>query len=148
MKKRRVLGRKDLLDFPDFDLSDVPVKVDTGAFTSAIHCTKVRHYKKNGKYKISFEILGVPHFEVGKLKFITSRFERKKIKSSTGHVEHRYVIKTRIKIYNTVYRVEFSLADRNSMKYPVLIGRKLLQKRFVVDVAKSNLSFKYKQKHR
>jgi two-component system chemotaxis sensor kinase CheA len=56
------------------------------------------------------------------------------------------VVKTKIKIFNKIYNTEFSLSDRSHMKNPILLGRKLLSGRFVVDVAEENLSFDYHQK--
>lgn len=60
-------------------------------------------------------------------------------------MEERYVITTDILIFNKRIKTEFSLSDRSTMKYPILLGRKLLAKRFVVDVAVTNLSFKNKK---
>ena len=43
---------------------------------------------------------------------------------------------------------EFSLSDRSDMKYPVLIGRKLLKGRFIVDVSRKNVSLKFNNKQK
>lgn len=143
-KKKKVIGRKDIIDLPDFGFVNIPAKIDTGAYTSALHCENIEVINEEGLIKISFYI---PDYE-GKLtqtsKFSTSQFVQKFIKSSTGYKELRYVITARIVIFGKEYNSEFSLTDRQGMKFPVLIGRKLLQKRFVVDVAKTNLSYKSK----
>ncbi|MBI3234058.1 MAG: MerR family DNA-binding transcriptional regulator [Bacteroidetes bacterium] len=41
---------------------------------------------------------------------------------------------------------EISLRDRSAMEFPVLIGRDTIRKHFIVNVAKTNLSFKRKNK--
>ena len=71
--------------------------------------------------------------------FTFENFFEKEIKNSFGEVEKRYVIKSVIKIGKRNIRTAISLTDRGKMRYPVLIGRKLLMNKFIVDVAKLNL---------
>jgi len=40
-KPKQLIGMTDIVDFPDLGLCDVPVKVDTGAYTSSLHCKNV-----------------------------------------------------------------------------------------------------------
>jgi len=47
MTEVRIIGRKDRADFPMFDMFNVPVKIDSGAYTSSIHCSSVCEIKKN-----------------------------------------------------------------------------------------------------
>jgi hypothetical protein len=56
----------------------------------------------------------------------------------------RYVIKTKVTLFGKTFKTEFSLADRQQMRYPVLLGRKLLRNRFIVDVSLENVSFSQK----
>ncbi|MFN4144478.1 MAG: ATP-dependent zinc protease [Runella sp.] len=133
------IGRTDLADFPDLGLTDMRVKIDTGAYTSAIHCFKV----KVSKGKLVFYLPA--HRGEKHRRFVTEDFELKAIKNSFGQTEMRYVIKTRIRLFGKMFRTEFSLADRQQMRYPVLLGRKLLRNRFLVDVSLQNVSFAQKQ---
>ena len=55
------------------------------------------------------------------------------ITSSNGETQRRYVIKTPLKIGDTEFKAEISLADRSDMKFPMLIGRSDLRRRFLVD---------------
>jgi hypothetical protein len=142
-KEKLVIGRLDRIDLPVFDLYDVPAKIDTGAYTSSLHCSDIQLIEENGIKYISFFILDNTHPERVD-PYTTSDFEIKYIKSSSGHVELRYVIEIKVIIFNKKIRSKFSLTNRGEMKYPILIGRKLLRKRFVVDVTKSNVSYKSK----
>jgi hypothetical protein len=63
-------------------------------------------------------------------------FSKKKIKNSFGEMEERYIIKTQIILGKKKIRTSVSLSDRENMRYPVLIGRKLLKGKFIVDVNK------------
>ena len=139
-----IIGRRDLIDLPEFDLHNIEAKVDTGAYTSAIHCSHIQVIERKGVKKISFHILGTHQIGVGHRVFTTKNFKEKKIISSFGQIEERFVIKTKIKLFGKVFRAEFSLSDRTEMRFPVLLGRKLLRNRFMVDVSLFNLSYNQK----
>ncbi len=132
----------DIVDFPDLALFDVQAKVDTGAFTSALHCKKVRLVRAGLRTKLSFWLIdktGEPA-----RKFYSNEFSQRMIRNSFGVSEKRYVIKTRIVLFGRTIKAEFTLADRERLKNPVLLGRKLLRNRFVVDVSQTNLSYNAK----
>jgi hypothetical protein len=61
-------------------------------------------------------------------------FKKKIIKSSFGHTEERYVVKILINVLGRKVRTNFTLADRSKMKFPILLGRKLLKGKFMVDL--------------
>ena len=75
------------------------------------------------------------------MKFTFKKFEQREIKNSFGEAELRFVIKTKVKIFNRVIRAEFSLSNRGNLKFPVLLGRKILRHRFLIDVTKKDLSY-------
>jgi len=132
MKKLRTIGRQDVVNLPEFDLQNIQTKVDTGAYTSSIHCTNVK--LQDGVLLFTIPIGGTRVYK--KETFIT-----KKIRSSNGKSEHRYVITSNIQLFGKIYKINFSLSDRSKMKNPILIGRRFLKNKFLVDVAEKNLSF-------
>jgi len=142
LKPRQVIGMTDLVDFPDLSLSDVKAKVDTGAFTSALHCKEVQLVQSGNKTMLSFWL--IDKTGVASRRFYSDQFSQRMIRNSFGVAELRYVIKTRIVLFGRVIRAEFTLADRERLKNPVLLGRKLLRNRFIVDVSQKNLSYKAK----
>ncbi|MDQ3393080.1 MAG: RimK/LysX family protein [Bacteroidota bacterium] len=142
---KKIIGRTDIVDLPEFGIKEIKVKIDTGAYTSAIHCSKIKTTIEDGEEYVTFHILNSHIKGTSKKRFKTNDFKQKNIKSSSGHIEKRYVIKTRILLFNKLINTEFSLTDRSQMKYPILLGRKLLSKRFIVDVTSFNLSFKNKK---
>ena len=81
------------------------------------------------------------------MKFVFDKFEERDIRNSFGESERRFVITTTIVIFNETITAEFSLSNRGSLKFPVLIGRKILRDRFLIDVKKKNLSYKEKRKN-
>ena len=129
------IGRRETVDFPDLGLFGLTAKIDTGANTTALHCHHVR--VENGV--LHFRLLDESHPEYRDTEHRFTTFEQKVIKSSMGESELRYIIRTRIKIGSRTLRGIVSLTDRANMKYPVLIGRRLIKNRFLVDVSKLNL---------
>ncbi len=141
-KPKQLIGMTDLVDFPDLGLMDVQAKVDTGAFTSALHCKDVQLIKSGLRKTLSFWLIdktGLPARQ-----FYSDQFSQRMIRNSFGVSEKRYVIKTRVVLFGRTIRAEFTLADREQLKNPVLLGRKLLRNRFIVDVSQKNLSYEKK----
>jgi hypothetical protein len=137
-----ILGRYDRVDLPELGLYSIHAKVDTGAYTSSLHCH--RAIVTNGV--LEFIVLDEEHPEFTGLKFTFSDFEERDIKNSFGEVERRFVITTILKIFNEDITTEFSLSNRGSLKFPILIGRKIVRNRFLIDVTKKNLSYKEKRR--
>jgi hypothetical protein len=137
---KKIIGRRDKADFPDLELTEVPIKIDTGAYTSSIHCTKFE--VKDGILYANFSdgIKNSPNKK--RVKF--TAFEEVKVKSSNGQVQKRYVIISRINLFGKLYKISLTLADRKKMKNPVLIGRKFLNKKFIVDTDLEYVSHKTK----
>lgn len=133
-KPKQIIGKKALVDFPELGLTGINAKIDTGAYSSTLHCHDIH---LNGK-KLCFKVLDTNHPVFSQKEHCISEFSRKKIKNSFGEIEQRYIIKTKIKIAGRVIKSIISLTDRATMRYPVLIGRKLLKNKFVVDVSLKN----------
>lgn len=146
-KKVLTIGRQDIIDLPSFGLNNIEAKVDTGAYTSAINCSRLKVTKVNGQSELTFYLSGSRIHEKRARKFKTTEFKRRKIKSSNGQMEERYVIRTTAVIFGKRLKMEFSLSDRSRMKFPILLGRKMLTGRYIVDVSKKNLSYKEKLKN-
>lgn len=138
---QKILGRYDRVDLPEMGLYNVHAKIDTGAFTSSLHCRIAEEV--NGK--LEFVLLDEEHPEFTGMKFIAENFEKRDIKNSFGEVESRYVITTTIRIFEEDITTEFSLSNRGSLKFPILLGRKILRDRFLIDVKSKNLSYREKR---
>ena len=133
-KEKLIIGRREEIGFPDLGLFGIIAKIDTGAYTTALHCHDIK--EKNGV--LHFKLLDPSHSEYNEQDQKFTEYSQKEIKNSFGEIEKRYVIKTIIQMGEKRIKAVISLSDRGSMRYPVLIGRKLLKNRFVVDVALLN----------
>jgi hypothetical protein len=132
-KYKTIIGRAELIDFPIRLLADVPAKTDTGAYLSAIHATDIKEVTRKGKKVLKFTLLGghasypysreieLPHYEI------------KTVENSFGVKQERYAVKFKVKLAGKVFFTEFTLADRSTKVFPILLGRTFLNKRFMVD---------------
>lgn len=135
--KKKIIGRLDKADFPELNLNEISIKIDTGAYTSSIHCENIEE-KEDGLHCI---FLDKEHPEYDHKPFIFKTYNKIRVKSSNGIAQSRFEIKSSIKIFEKVYKISLSLSNRKEMKHPVLVGRKFLNKKFIVDTDLENLSY-------
>jgi hypothetical protein len=130
-RKLTVIGRHVRVSFPDLGFTQVDAKVDTGAFRTVLHCESCEEIDTpNGNLRVAdFKLEG----DEVKRYFFTEYFS-KEFKSSFGEKEKRFCIQTTLQIGKKKIKSSVSLTDRSDMKFQVLIGRKTLLRRFLVDV--------------
>lgn len=141
---KKIIGRIDKIDFPEFKLTEIEAKIDTGAFTSAIHTHKIEEVIINEENFIKFTLLDPEHVQYNEKEFRTKNYEKKVIKSSNGTSEERFAIKTTITLFKETHPIELTLSERSDMKFPILLGRKFLNKKYIVDSSQKNNSYKLK----
>ena len=137
---KKIIGRTDKADFPLLDLVNIDIKIDTGAYTSSIHCHKV--LVDNDELICLFYDKGHPHYNGKEFRF--KEFTFANVKSSNGLVEKRYKVKTTIILFDKKYNISLTLSTREDMRFPILIGRKFISKKFIVDVTQKDLSYNNK----
>lgn len=130
IKNKDIIGRREYVDFPELNLFHLEAKIDTGAYTSALHCHCIEE-NCNTLYFRVFEHMPVLVFQ---------DYSKKQVKNSFGDTEERYIIKTLMILGKRKIRISLSLTDRSKMKYPVLLGRRALKGKFIVDIEKLHIS--------
>ena len=135
-----MIGRFDRADFPDLHLNDISIKIDTGAYTSSIHCDNI--IEVDDVLKCTF--LDEEHPLYNGKEFIFQDYDVVFVRSSNGIVQKRYQIQSKIKLFDRIYKISLSLAARQEMRFPVLLGRKFLTKKFIVDTEYFDVSFNAK----
>ena len=139
MKKYPVIiGRFEHIDIIG-KLEAIPAKIDTGAYRSSIHSSDVQIIKKGNKEILRFTLLGHPVFN-RKRTLETRVFRKLKIKSSNGHISERYEVILKVRLGYKVFNTPFPLADRSQNVFPILIGRKAMNKRFLIDPERAGMS--------
>jgi hypothetical protein len=122
-KQKTIIGSEEFVSLPELNVNMIHARVDTGAATSSLGVKWVK--EEEGVISCLLPNKQVVTFD---------SFKKKIIKSSFGHTEERYVVKILINVLGRKVRTNFTLADRSKMKFPILLGRKLLKGKFMVDV--------------
>lgn len=143
-RKPMVIGSTDRIDLPEFGIYDLPCKIDTGAQTSSIHCERFKIVEKDGIDYLTFKLLDKRFKSIDRKTFKFRDYKEKKIRSSFGDEEFRYAVKSTILLFGKAYKITFTLSNRGSMRYPVLIGKRFLKHKFLVDVSQHDLSYQHK----
>ncbi len=139
-KQLKTIGYIETIDFIDGDLQDVECKVDTGADNCAVHCPRAVIRVIDGEDYLCFKLLDKRRKQYSGVEIKTKDFKEKKVKSAIGDFEYRYQVKLRVHFYGKEYLASFNLSNRGHMKYPVLLGRRFLNNKFLVDVHQKHLS--------
>lgn len=113
-------------------------KLDTGAQTSTMDARNITRIKKNGERWVQYDVM-VTDPTTGKE--VRLPFERRvervlKFKTAAG-VERSPVVLMDVCLGGKVYREQFSLRDRQTLDYPVLLGRRTLEHLGPVDASKT-----------
>ena len=143
-----MIGRVERIDLPDWELLNLDAKIDTGAFSSSLHCHHIEVFERNEAKWVRFHLLDPEYNSYNERLMEFPVSDQRVVKSSNGIGEERIFIETVIMLYNQKFNIELSLSNRAEMKYPILLGRKFLAKKFVVDVSRTYLSEKHALKER
>jgi hypothetical protein len=137
-----VIGLREWIALPDLELAGLRAKIDTGASTSALHASDIQPFQRNGQEWVRFTA------HTGTLVQRWQRCEAplvavKKIKSSNGQIQLRYMIRSRLTLGDRTWPVNFTLTCRKAMRYRVLLGAKaLIEGQLVVNPALSYIQDK------
>ena len=130
--KEEIFGIFERISIPELGIDNVLAKIDTGAYSGALHCSKIKEVirKSDGKKVLRFTPLD-NHNNAMEL----THYSRSYVRSSNGQRVKRYLFDTDIVIKGMVYCIRIGLSDRSDMSYEILIGRRILRENnILVDV--------------
>lgn len=131
---KKIIGRIEKIGFPNLSIDELDAKVDTGAYTSSLHCHNIKIIKKDNADYVQFSLFDPEHPSYNSTLFESKLEKIRNVKSSNGLVQERYTIKETANFAGKRRVIELTLSDRSAMKYDLLLGRKFLQN-FLVDVS-------------
>ena len=115
----------------------IKAKIDTGADSSSLDCECITPYERDGEQWVRFSVTDINDQTVS--------FEKKvvrttRVKRHFGEVQKRMVVRMGICIGDQYGETDVSLVDRSGFNYSMLIGRKYLKNKFIVDPDETFLS--------
>ena len=139
MKDKMIIGSIEVCDLPDLGISDLQIRVDTGAKTSSLHVDNLQKFTKGGKPWVRFDI----HPDVYDIEKVASCecaiHDVRSVKSSNGVAEERYVIKTSLCLGGESWPIHITLTNRADMSYLMLFGRQGMGECVLVDPSQTFL---------
>ena len=138
--EKRLIGKFDKADFPMLKMENIAIKIDTGAYTSSIHCNNIVEQED----ALHCTFLDEEHPLYNGTEIVFKDYDIVFVKSSNGIIQKRFQVQSTIKIFDKLYKISLSLSARQEMRYPVLIGRKFLTKKFIVDTELTDISYNLK----
>lgn len=127
--QKTMIGRAECVTFPKLKGESLYARIDTGAKTSSVWATHIKETPSGLLVR-----LASPEYRIHQHEQLFEHYDRVCIASSMGQQETRYRVKMSIVIGGRRILASFTLADRSSQVYPILIGRSTLMGKFIVDV--------------
>jgi len=130
---RTLLGWREWVALPDWQVDHLKAKIDTGARTSSMHAFDLHWLDRDGEPWVRFEVhpwqRSTDDARIVEAAVVGTR----DIRSSSGDVEHRPVVRATVVLAGVAVPAEVTLTRRDEMGFRMLIGREALRRRFIVD---------------
>lgn len=144
MKQKILVGARETIDLPKLGLFGIATRIDTGAQTSSLHVDHIYENKETGM--LDFEFHTDSHDVSKTTKCSAKILARKRVKSSNGGKERRYIINTLAVMGDLQWTIKLTLTDRSSMTHLMLLGRQAMKGVMQVDPEFSYLASPEKSK--
>ena len=130
-------GWREWVRLPDVDVPWIKAKLDTGARTSSIHAYTTTMFERDGVDWVRFRVRPWQESVEDEVVIECPVHDRRRVRSSSGHVQERYVVLMRVLLVGHEVLAEVTLSNRDQMGFRMLIGREALRHGFDVSSARS-----------
>ncbi|QHI70873.1 ATP-dependent zinc protease [Tichowtungia aerotolerans] len=134
------LGWREWCALPELGIPAIKAKVDTGAKTSALHTFGVEPFSQNGVDCVRFRVHPLQRNEQVVCECVAPVKDERVVSDSGGHRELRYIIETTVSIGDKSWPIEMSLTNRDTMRFRMLLGRRAMEEKVLVDPVASYLT--------
>jgi hypothetical protein len=133
------IGWREWVALPELGVKAIQAKVDTGADSSSLHAFNQERFEKEGIEYIRFEIHPRKRSGRGTVECETPIVMDRKVKNPGGRIEVRPVISTSLILKGIPIRALINLTERDEMTFRMLIGRRTMRGKFLVNPGRSYL---------
>lgn len=138
-----IVGWREWVSLPGLGVGWIKAKIDTGARTSALHAFDLEAFTKDGEHGpeewVRYSVHPWQDSDEDAVECESKVVDQREVRSSSGHVEERYVVHIDISLCRHEVLAEVTLSNRDEMGFRMLIGREALVKGFLVDPGSSYL---------
>jgi hypothetical protein len=132
-----MIGWKEYVDFVDWGIRHVKIKIDTGARTSALGAHGFELKRTDDGTLIAELRLQLNRKRPEVISTVYAPvLEVIDVRNTGGSLEPRLLIETTLRLGPIVKRVRLTVANRSRMLFPMILGRKALEGDFLVDVGR------------
>jgi hypothetical protein len=135
----RTMGWREWIALPDLGAVEIKAKVDTGAASSSLHAFGLSRFSSNGRMMVRFAIHPRQRSRENSVTVDAEIVDERRVRNPGGRTEIRPVILVRLSWADVSWDAEINLTRRDEMGFRMLLGRKALNQRFVVDPGRSFL---------
>jgi hypothetical protein len=133
------IGWREWVSLPDWGVSWIKAKIDTGARTSALHAFDARIIDHADGPWVRFTIHPWQDTSADPVEVEAPLVEHRAVRNSSGSLHQRPVVLTTIRLADRVMPIEVTLTPRDEMGFRMLVGRQALRRAYLVDPARSYL---------
>lgn len=137
--KQPAIGWREWVQLPELGVEEIKAKVDTGADNSSLHAFNIERFDDDGVPMVRFEVHPRQRKRRPSISCVAEVVGEKKVKNPGGRSEMRPVIMTTLVIAGKKVDAKVNLTTRDEMTFRMLLGRRTIRKKFLVDPGRSYL---------
>jgi hypothetical protein len=137
-----LVGWREWVRLPDLGNFFIKAKIDTGARSSSLHAFDVETFRRRGVLHVRFRIHPRQRNIRKSIRTVARVLEFRAVRSSSGHLTMRPVIRTDLELFGQRWSIDLTLANRDEMGFRMLLGREALRHRLIVDPGRSYIAGK------
>lgn len=139
----KIIGRAEWCSLFGLNIPAILARIDSGAKTSSLQATDIVLIKQDNEDWVRFVVNPLQKNTELKIKCKAKVIGKRSVKGSFGISEDRFIIRTPITIADDTFDIEFSLANRNSMAFRMLLGREAMMGNYLINPGKKHIQKKY-----
>ncbi|MGV3483382.1 MAG: ATP-dependent zinc protease [Planctomycetaceae bacterium] len=129
----RVSGWREWVGLPTLSIRSIKAKIDSGARSSCLHAFDTEPFERDGSEWVRFAVHPIQRNDEKVIWCEAPVFDRRLVRSSNGVVSQRFVIRTELSLFGSVWPIDLTLHNRDAMGFRMLIGREAVRGRFIID---------------